>query len=100
MQDDPTPPAPMIPASKLSRLLHDPARWRLIRELAKDEPLPVRELARRIGKTPVRTTQILIEMKTWGMAVKEHGHNYRLAPAFRPAPGATHLDFGEWLLRL
>ena len=78
----------------------DPARWKLLRELAKDEPLPVRELARRIGKTPVRTTQILIQMRQWNVLVKPHGHSYRLAPAFRPAPGATHLDFGEWLLRL
>jgi hypothetical protein len=62
--------------------------------------MPVRELARRIGKTPVRTTQILILMRKWSLAVKPCGHTYLITPAFRPAPGATHLDFGDGLLRL
>ena len=100
MEDHAPPPGPKIPARKLGLLLHDPARWQLLRELAKGEALPVRELARRIGKTHVRTSQHLLLMREWGLLVKEYGHTYRLAPAHRPAPGATHLDFGDWMLRL
>ena len=66
MQRKTTPPIPLpasphakLPERYLATILHEPARWRLIRELAKDESLPVRLLAARIGKSPNSTSQYL-----------------------------------------
>lgn len=38
---------PPMPLGKLCTVLGEPTRWRVLRELARGEPLPVKERARR-----------------------------------------------------
>ena len=89
-----------IPLANLCRMLAEPARWRLLRELAKGEAMPVKELARRIGKSPDMTSKHLAILREAGMVEAKYGRIYQLVPAIMPAPGATHLDFGHCLLKL
>jgi predicted transcriptional regulator len=84
----------------LARILGEPARWHLLRELAKGEPMPVKELARRIGKSPDMTSKHLAFLRDMGVVMTKYGRIYQLVPAIMPAPGATHLDFGHCLVRL
>lgn len=97
---DPTPPAAAFSEAQVSRLLQDPARRRLLRELARSGALPVGEIARRIRINANRTTKNLRILKENGFVRRIYGHTYDLTPAIRPAPGATHFDFGEILLRI
>jgi hypothetical protein len=68
--------------------------------LAKGEAMPVKELARRIGKTPAMTSKHRASLRGAGLVVAKYGRIYQLIPAIMPAPGATHLDFGDCLLKL
>ncbi|MBC7980262.1 MAG: transcriptional regulator, partial [Armatimonadetes bacterium] len=59
----------VFPAKAVALVLHDPARWRLLRELAKDDVMPVKELARRIGKSQSLTSRHLRMLREAGMVV-------------------------------
>lgn len=89
-----------ITIEDLSRVLAEPARWRLLRELAKGEPMPVKELARRIRKSPAMASKHLATLRDAGLVVAKYGRIYQLVPAITPTPGATHLDLGLCLLKL
>ena len=84
----------------VARILGEPARWHLLRELAKGEPMPVKELARRIGKSADMTSKHLAFLRDMGVVMTKYNRIYQLVPALAPAPGATHLDFGHCLVRL
>lgn len=94
------PTAAAVPLEKLARLLSDPARWTILRELAKGEPLPVSELARRVGRSADMTSKHMAVLRDAGVVVTGYGRLYQLAPAYRPAPGATTLDLGHCHLTL
>jgi predicted transcriptional regulator len=89
-----------ISLESVSKILGDPARWRLLLELAKNEPMPVNELARRIGKSADMTSKHLGTLHAKGLVVARFGRIYQLAPAIMPAPGATHINLGPCLLEL
>ena len=91
---------PSITLAGISRVLGDPSRWAMLRELGKGEPLPVSLLARRIGISQDNASKHMAVIRRAGIAQAGLGRLYSLAPAFRPAPGATHIDFGHCLLRL
>ena len=91
---------PMMPLAKLARVLSDPTRWRILRELAKGEALPVQVLAGRAGSTPNLTSKHMSVLRKAGMVVVGYGRLYQLVPEMRPAPGAMHLDLGHCHLRL
>ncbi|MES2439378.1 MAG: ArsR family transcriptional regulator [Verrucomicrobiota bacterium] len=93
-------PHPAFSVEDLARILSEPARWHLLRELAKGEPMPVKELARRIGKTPDMTSKHLAFLREMGMVMTKYSRIYQLVPALMPAAGATHLDFGHCLVKL
>ena len=93
-------PPSSIPLEKLAQLLSDPARWAILLELAKGEPLPVKELARRVGRTPDMTSKHMAVFRAAGVAVVGYGRLYQLAPGLRPEPGSTTLDLGHCLLKL
>ena len=94
------PATPVIPVEKLARVLGVPARWALLRELAKGEPLPVQELARRVGCSEDMGSKHMAVLRAAGIVSTGFGRLYQLAPAWRPAPGATTLDLGHFLLKL
>lgn len=89
---------PTLP--NLARVLGDKARWIILRELARGEALPVKELARRTACTPAMTSKHMLALRKAGMVVVGYGRLYHLAPALRPAPGATTLDLGHCLLKI
>jgi DNA-binding transcriptional ArsR family regulator len=94
------PATPSVSLPGLSRVLGDPSRWAILRELGKGEPLPVNLIARRIGISEDSTSKHMAVIRKAGLAQAGLGRLYTLAPAYRPAPGATHIDFGHCLLRL
>ena len=98
----PTPPpgGPLVSLDVLSTILHEPARWMVFRELAKGEPLPVQELARRAGKSPAVMSKHMRMIRRAGLAVTGYGRLYRLAPGVRVDVEARVIDLGHCLLRL
>lgn len=99
MPPSPT-PFPLLPLSTQCLLLGDPTRVAVLRELCKGEPLPVSELARRLGRAPTAISKHLALLRKTGVTVQGFGRLYRIAPAFQPAPDSQVLDFGELTLRL
>lgn len=97
MEDTPT---PAITLAGISRVLGDPSRWAILRELGKGEPLPVNLIAKRIGVTKDSTSKHMAVIRKAGIAQPGLGRLYTLTPSCRPAPGATHIDFGHCLIRL
>jgi len=97
---DPVPPStpPLLPLDSICLLVSDPTRWRLIRELAKGEALPVSELGRRLGRNSSAVGKHLAVMTRVGVTQSGFGRLYSLAPAFRPAEGK--IDFGHLVMRL
>lgn len=94
------PARPLASIDKLAKILAEPARWRLLRVMAQGETMPVKELARRIERTPGMTTKHLLILRDAGLVMKKYNRIYQLVPAIMPAPGATHLDLGWCLLKL
>ena len=85
---------------KVGLVLKDPVRWRILRELAKGEPLPVIELARRVRRTQDCVSKNMLMLKEAGLAVQGYGRLYRLSPACQPAPGSMDVDLGVCVLKL
>src|SRR5438874_1711447 len=84
----------------VARVLSDPARWIILRELAKGEPLPVLELARRLGRSADTVSKHMAVLRDAALVVTGYGRLYQLAPAVRPAPGASVIDLGHCQIRL
>lgn len=94
------PPPPPLSLRALSKALGEPARWKLLLELAKGDAMPVKELARRCGRSPDMASKHLIVLKEAGLVVRKYNRIYQLADGIRPAPGATHMDLGLCTLKL
>ena len=100
--------SPAVPASEpdliklkhLSRLLNVPARWRILRELAKGEPLPVHELARRVRCPAASVSKHMALLKQAGMVQIGFGRLYKLSPTVPLEPGGQRLDLGHCILKL
>ncbi|GAA5481371.1 ArsR/SmtB family transcription factor [Haloferula sargassicola] len=73
-------------------------RWQIFIELAKGEPLPVSELARRLGIGQSAMSKQIGVLRDCGVVVSRYG-NYALRPGLLSADGKT-LDFGWVVLRL
>lgn len=98
----PTPPAipPAYSLATLARALSVPARWIILRELARGQALPVAELAHRARISPNLTSRHMIALKQLGLAEQVLGRLYRLPATLRPDLAAGLLDLGHCLLRL
>lgn len=92
--------AQALSLAQLAILLGDESRWKLLRELGKGQPLPVKELAARISRSPSGTSKHLSVMRKVRAVTVGFGRLYSLAPAFRPAPGTAVIDFGYGVVRL
>jgi hypothetical protein len=76
-----------------------PDRWRIFTELAKGEPLPSGELARRVGMTYNAASKLVLRMERAGLLERRFGNVYRI-PAQFLVPGEAKLDFGPLIVRL
>ena len=72
----------------------------ILRELARGEPLPVNEIARRLGRKPAMISNHLATLRTYAVVQMVYDRFYRLAPVYAPAPDAAGIEFGDFLLRL
>ena len=97
---NPVSKAPALDLNQISFVLGDPARWLVLRELAKGEALPPVVVAARIGRTLHGVRKHLASLRKLGVVVVGYGRLYSLAPAYRPAPGATVVDLGHGVVRL
>ena len=89
-------PAPQAVITALS----NPIRWDILRELVRGEPLPVIELARRLGWVPANLAKHARILHQAGLVERGYGQLYRI-PARFLVPDEPHtLDLGVALLRL
>ena len=104
MPDDPmtpsaAPPAatsqqPSVPVEALARAFADPSRWRILWQIGQGTPLPVYELARRLGLSQSLASKHVGVLRKAGLIVTGLGGLYQLAPALRPPPGSQTADLG------
>lgn len=87
-------------AAQVALLVSDLTRWRLLRELAKGESLPLQVLAQRVGRSREVTGKHLAVLRQLGVVLVGYGRLNSLAPAFRPPAGTAAIDFGHCVLRL
>ncbi len=100
LAEGPALPPVAIKLKHLSRLLHVPARWQILRELARGEPLPVHELARRAKCPAPAVSKHMALLKKAGVVQVGFGRLYKLTPACQPTPDGRWLDLGHCLLKL
>lgn len=102
LANTPGPPAEpeTIKLKHLSRLLHVPARWRILRELAKGEALPVNELARRVNCRAATVSKHMALLKVAGVVKVGYGRCYKLSSGVSVEPGGRRLDLGHCILKL
>jgi DNA-binding transcriptional ArsR family regulator len=90
----------LIKIRHLSRVLNGQARWRILRELAKGEALPVKELALRAGCPAASASKHMLLLKKAGVVTVGYGRLYKLSPHLQPEPGCPRLDLGHCILKL
>ncbi len=91
--------APHPSFADLISVVASPERWRIYTELAKGEPLPVGEIARRVGLTPNGASKLLLRLERSGLLERRYGRVYRIPPKFL-VQGEAKLDFGPIVARL
>lgn len=94
-----SPPIGEIPLSDLVTVISDVTRWRILNELAKGEPLPVNEIARRIGVKPGNVSKHCNVLLYFEIVQRGYGSLYKIPERFL-VPGERALDFGAALIRL
>jgi DNA-binding transcriptional ArsR family regulator len=95
--------APTASATKLKHLatiLHDPVRWRILKELAKGEALPVWVLAGLARSTPPKVSKHMAVLRKARLVTVGYGRLYKLAPELKPEADGTRLDLGHCVLKL
>jgi DNA-binding transcriptional ArsR family regulator len=96
-------PAPTSSAVKLKHLasvLHQPVRWRILKELAKGEALPVWVLAGLARSTPPKVSKHMAVLRKAGLVTVGYGRLYKLSPNLKPEADGTRLDLGHCVLKL
>ena len=90
---------PRVSVSALTTLLADKTRWRILAELVKGEPLPVKEIARRLSAKPGNISKHCAVLLGFGIVQQGFGNLYKIQPHFLVA-GECAVDFGTVLIRL
>lgn len=93
-------PPPVLALEVIARLLSVPARWTILRELARGEVLPVSEIAARARVEASVASRHMATLKEMGLAEQIYGRLYRLSSNLHPDPATGLLDLGHCLLRL
>lgn len=99
MDSTPT-PLPSLSLDHQCYLLGHPLRIAILRELCQGLPLPVGELARRVGCTGNAMSKQMALVEKTGVVQQIYGRLYAMTPAFLPPPGAPVLDLGDLVLKL
>jgi len=99
---DPASAAKTKPALKFESaadVLASPIRWRMLAELAKGQPLPVVEMARRLHLPATNISKHAAVLRDCGVIQRGFGSDYRIAEKYL-VPGERAIDLGVALLRL
>ena len=98
----------LLEPRKVLAAASDPVRWGILRELAAGPPLPVNELAARLGRTPdlmskhlrvLRDARLLVAVEPADGDGRKQFHAVPAPFRTRDAAGRVALDFGAVLLR-
>lgn len=92
--------AAKIKLKHLGRVLHEPARWRILRELARGEALPVKELAARVRCPAASVSKHMARLRMAGMVKISYGGLYKLSALAQVSPDGRRLDVGHCVLKL
>jgi DNA-binding transcriptional ArsR family regulator len=84
----------------LARALNSADRWRILRELAKGQALPVQELGRRVGCSAAQASKHMALLREEGLVVAGFGRLYSFSPAVRVLAEEKLIDLGHCLLRM
>jgi DNA-binding transcriptional ArsR family regulator len=84
----------------LGRVLHEPARWRILRELARGEALPVKELAARVRCPAASVSKHMALLRKAGMVKTGYGRLYKLSALMQVSPDGRTLDACHCVLKL
>jgi len=76
------------------------ARWKILKELSRGEPLMAIELAKAAGCSAGMVSKHLAMLRKAGMVKQGRGRLYQLHDHHLPAAGQNTLDFGHCVLRL
>ena len=93
------PPTPAIPLDDILTAISDLTRWRILDELLKGEPLPVKELSRRLGAPATNISKHCLLLYRSGIVQRGFGNLYKIHPSHL-LPGQRALDLGAVVLRL
>lgn len=88
-----------IPVEKLLPVLASPARWHMLRALAKASPISVVDLSSHAGVSGNAASKHVKVLLDAGIIELCHTRLYRLSASFPILPGGDGIDFGHCLLR-
>jgi len=92
-------PKPSLTFDTAALVLGDATRWRMLAELAKGQPLPVVEMARRLHLPATNISKHAAVLRDCGVIQRGFGSDYRIAEKYL-VPGERAIDLGVVLLRL
>jgi DNA-binding transcriptional ArsR family regulator len=84
----------------LVRVLGCADRWRILRELAKGQALPVQELGRRVGCSAAQASKHMTLLREVGLVAAGFGRLYSFTPAVRVLAEEKLIDLGHCLVRM
>ena len=76
-----------------------PVRWNILKELLKGEPLPVFEIARRVGITPSNAAKVMQQLARAQIVEKPLAGGYRIVARY-VVPGENALNLGPMVINL
>jgi DNA-binding transcriptional ArsR family regulator len=84
----------------VTRALGNAGRWRILRELAKGQALPVQELGHRVGCSPAQASKHMALLREVGLVVAGYGRLYSLSSNVRVLAEEKLIDLGHCLVRM
>ena len=98
--ESPAPVLPMLSHSQLAKVLGHPARWKILRELARGEGLLVVEVSVRVGVAQNTVSKHMRTMREAGLVVVNRAGMYSIPPDRLISSKEGVIDYGSCLLRL
>ncbi len=90
---------PLLPLAPFLAAIGDPLRWSILGELSAGDPLLVKEIAERLGRSPSLISKHLAVLRRGGVVVAGRGNFYQVPKAFPVDATARRIDFGHCELR-
>lgn len=95
-----TPKPSLLKPRLVASILHDPARWRILKVMSQGESLPVVEIGMRAGIKATKASKHLAVLRKAGLVTSSYGRLYKMSPTLKPDLVAQRLDLGHCVLKL